>query len=239
MRLPDLGQVAIDLAHAAGIADDAIDGALRAALIVARVDEDLEDVVGCQGVGRLGRIGPGLAPTGYGTQNQQAEFLRVIGDVQIGKIAIARIAHRPDRRVHESGEARRIAEIVLDADGLAGQGRNAVRRAGDRHERRRVGGHAAVQLWQGRNRAGLRRSGKQRRGGLQQTGQQCNTVTCDDHKRKKAIRMEQTGFQNTVVYSQGRAVDSAEHRLRTKRVRQFISVNRYVEMSYDKMFPTA
>lgn len=155
-----MGQVAIDLADSAGIADDAIDGPLRASLAVAWIDEDLEDVVGCQGVGRLGRIGAGLAPHGIGHARQQAEFLRVIGDVQVGKIAVARIAHRPDRRVDESGESGRIAEVVLDIDGLVGQAMDDVRRTGHGHERHGVGGHADGQFRPGRGRGGLRQSGK-------------------------------------------------------------------------------
>ncbi len=177
VRLSDLGQVAVDLAHAARIADDAIDGAFRAPLIVARIDEDLEDIVRRQRVRRPGGIGAGLPPHGIRHAKQQAELLRVIGDVQIGEIAIARIAHRADLCVHESGKAGRVAEVVLDADGLAGQDRNFVRRAGDRHEWDWIGGYAARQFRQGRDRRGFRRSGKQRCGCWQQTDQQYRAVT--------------------------------------------------------------
>ena len=64
MRLPDLGQVAIDLADPARIADDAIDRTFRSALAVAGVDEDLEHVVRGQGLRRFGRLARVFRPTG-------------------------------------------------------------------------------------------------------------------------------------------------------------------------------
>ena len=162
MRLPDLRQVAIDAVHAARVGHDAVDSSLRGAPLVARIDEQLEHIVRRHSIRRLSCVGARLAPHRIGHAKQQRELLGVVGDIEIGKIAIARIANRPDRRVNESGKARGIAQIALNIDCAARQRGDAIGSVGHRQEGRRISRHATVQLRQIRDRAGLGGRGSRR-----------------------------------------------------------------------------